>query len=226
MKTEPENFRSIEFNINGNNIHVAGMAHPGYSGTTSDIIEYLHNHRYKYLISTEVRQTSTIRHACAIRTTPSHITLEVDDFTAPSPQQLDFFIQLLNQLEDREKIAIHCMGGNGRTGTFMAATALFELYFNEPVLFESATKKEYIVDTYGKKTLTSLPVKHAIEKVRSIENGERSVECPVQVEALYELQKRIPRIMIELSASSKEKIEEDEKKTKPEPSILTRIFRR
>lgn len=224
MRTEPQNFRTIEFNINGNSIHVAGMAHPGY-GNTSGIIDYLHHHHYKHLISTEVRQTSTIKRACAIKTNPSHIILEVDDFTAPSPQQLDFFIQLLNQLKNQEKIAIHCMGGNGRTGTFMAATALFELYFKDPLLFKSALKKEYRVNTCGEKTPTSLPVHHAIEKVRSIENGEHSVECPVQVEALYELQKRIPRIIHELSVSNKEELE-DEKKTEPTPSILTRIFKR
>lgn len=52
----------------------------------------------------------------------SYIRIEVPDYHPPSPQQVDTFLNYLNQLPKNAWLHFHCAGGKGRTTTFMAMT--------------------------------------------------------------------------------------------------------
>ncbi|XP_055965541.1 dual specificity protein phosphatase 23 [Sorex fumeus] len=47
--------------------------------------------------------------------------LRVPDFTPPAPEQIDRFVQLVDEASARgEAVAVHCALGRGRTGTMLA----------------------------------------------------------------------------------------------------------
>ncbi|KAM9368311.1 dual specificity protein phosphatase 23 isoform 1-T2 [Phaethornis superciliosus] len=47
--------------------------------------------------------------------------LRVPDFTPPTPEQIQTFLQLVEEANARgEAVAVHCMLGHGRTGTMLA----------------------------------------------------------------------------------------------------------
>ncbi|XP_014817377.1 PREDICTED: dual specificity protein phosphatase 23 [Calidris pugnax] len=47
--------------------------------------------------------------------------LRIPDFTPPTPQQIQSFLQLVEEANARgEAVAVHCMLGHGRTGTMLA----------------------------------------------------------------------------------------------------------
>ena len=44
--------------------------------------------------------------------------IPMDEVQAPTPNQIAKFLEIAdNALEDNEAVAVHCRGGNGRTGT-------------------------------------------------------------------------------------------------------------
>lgn len=47
--------------------------------------------------------------------------IPVRDFHAPSPSQLQAFVDLVLSLGSDTKVLVHCQGGTGRTGTMAAA---------------------------------------------------------------------------------------------------------
>jgi atypical dual specificity phosphatase len=50
------------------------------------------------------------------------VHLPVPDFTAPSPSTLDAAIESFTAANDQDQaVAVHCLGGLGRTGTVVAA---------------------------------------------------------------------------------------------------------
>ncbi len=51
----------------------------------------------------------------------TELHLPVPDFTPPTPEQLEHGIAAIEHaIADRQKVAVHCGGGLGRTGTLLA----------------------------------------------------------------------------------------------------------
>ncbi|CAA9565397.1 MAG: hypothetical protein AVDCRST_MAG33-1995 [uncultured Thermomicrobiales bacterium] len=91
----------------------------------------------------------------------TEIHLPVRDFTAPSPQQLDDGVEAIQEaVAGGGRVAVHCGGGLGRTGTLLACL---------------------LVDQ-------GLPADDAIDKLRTLR--PRSVETAGQVRAVKAYESR------------------------------------
>ncbi|MDP6944678.1 MAG: dual specificity protein phosphatase family protein [Myxococcota bacterium] len=98
---------------------LAGMAHPGIGVTAEASFDYLASRDVTLLVSlTEQVPTSTLQETHGI----DQAHMPVVDYTAPSLGQLDTFVTMTaKELHDGGRVAVHCAGGHGRTGTFLAA---------------------------------------------------------------------------------------------------------
>lgn len=94
----------------------------------------------------------------------TEVHLPVPDFTPPAPEQLERGVAVLQQaVASERKVAVHCGGGLGRTGTLLAC---------------------YLVKG-------GLNPSQAIARVRAVRPG--SVETPAQVAAVEEYSWRFAR---------------------------------
>jgi atypical dual specificity phosphatase len=98
---------------------LAGMAHPGLGDAAQASYDYLDSRDVTLLVSlTEHLPQATGLADRGI----DHLHLPVVDYTAPTLEQLDDFVTLTSaELWRGGRVTVHCAGGRGRTGTFLAA---------------------------------------------------------------------------------------------------------
>ncbi len=99
---------------------LAGAAGTGFRTTRLEpSLQALASEGVTVLVSlTEWTVDSALVEAHGLR----HVRLPVPDFTAPSQAQLGTFIEEVEAAyADDGAVAVHCLGGMGRTGTFLAA---------------------------------------------------------------------------------------------------------
>lgn len=84
-----------------------------------------------------------------------HINYErlyIQDFHAPTPDQVDRFLQIVKRLPVNEWVYFHCRAGVGRTTTFMA---MYDMLRNaKSVSFENILKRQAAI---GGKDFTTIP---------------------------------------------------------------------
>ncbi len=211
--TKIRNFRSIEINIDGKDVKLAGMAHPIFSyhsRQTDDTVGALKSLGYNYIVSLEKMSCDKLAAQCADADI-DHNIIEIPDFEAPSMSDYDNFIYVLKKaaIED-SKVAVHCLGGNGRTGTMLAAALLYSIY-NSPILYSTSVTQDELenikinafVHVFSGNVNCTLLVAKVIGCIRSLENGiaPSSVETEVQVKFLNTLQ---ARLLTEMKLNPKE----------------------
>ena len=76
--------------------------------------------------------------------------IPMDEVQAPTPNQIAKFLEIAdNALEDNEAVAVHCRGGNGRTGTVgplpdIPKTRDLFLVFSRRILYARIDKEDMI----------------------------------------------------------------------------------
>lgn len=76
-----------------------------------------------------------------------HKKICVEDFTAPSFDQIDEFVGFVNQkLVESKKVLVHCYAGRGRTGTMLAAYLIHQGMSSEAAIREI---RERAQEAYG-----------------------------------------------------------------------------
>lgn len=123
-------------------------SHPAWVGeNVSKNFNALRDKGITIIVSLEEKAASIIRENCAKDglkhfTQIDGVSITVADFHPPTTEQLATVCHtILDAMEDDKKVFIHCRGGMGRTGTFLAA-----LY----MLKNDCSAKEAI--TYTRKT--------------------------------------------------------------------------
>jgi atypical dual specificity phosphatase len=98
---------------------LAGAARPGWWGKLEDDLDELKRHGITALVTL----TEEPLNLDAIRGSGlAYLHLPIEDFTAPSIEQIEEFLDFVErQLDTPEAaVAVHCLAGRGRTGTMLA----------------------------------------------------------------------------------------------------------
>jgi atypical dual specificity phosphatase len=97
---------------------LAGMPRPGGVRALEEDLRFLSEQGIDVLVS--LTETPTDPQAVADKGIEL-LHLPVVDFTAPTQQQLGEFVTAADQVIERGgRVGVHCAGGKGRTGTFLA----------------------------------------------------------------------------------------------------------
>jgi hypothetical protein len=102
---------------------LAGMSLPGKSQAIESDLCYLEEVRITLLFT--LTEESLLLNPCDWTFAVVHVP--VADFTAPAIEQLLFFLALTEEEISRGgSVAVHCLGGTGRSGTFLSAYFIYQ----------------------------------------------------------------------------------------------------
>jgi len=140
--TEPPAFSGFSWVRDG---QLAGMPKPGAQTGLDQDLAFLNAQNVQVLISlTETPTPEDKADTYGIEL----IHIPVKDFTAPTQQQLLDFITIAQASLDAGKpVGVHCLGGHGRTGTFLAAWFIHEGMGAEEALVEIRELRPESVET-------------------------------------------------------------------------------
>lgn len=117
----PVNFREFELILDNRTFSIAGMAHPIlYNYDEREVLSFLKGKKYKTIVSFEAESSSDLAALCQ-KFEIAHHLIKIVDFGFPTLEDINRLKSILLESNAGEGIALHCMGGNGRTGTMLAA---------------------------------------------------------------------------------------------------------
>lgn len=183
----PENYRetSFKFGHRGNMV-VAGLARPD-SGNQNPLVvmQYLKDHNVKTIFGLDA-SPKFIKIAALLEL--EYCDVSVPDFSAPDIGLYEkVFEKIMEQAEAGKRVAIHCRGGIGRTGTVLAAIKLKEMAQNDSFYACGDTKDCTIDLPYQTEPAScSKNVRDAILAIRAVSGSEDAVEVEDQIEGLCE----------------------------------------
>jgi hypothetical protein len=190
-----ENFRTINFPLSGQTFLVAGMAHPIYSPNLELSLQELKDKGFDAIVSLEEENREILADYCE-KLNIDNYSIIVNDFTAPTLDNVNELIKIITDSKlDNKNIAIHCKGGNGRTGTMLASLQIFSIIEDYFTTHDNSqdfshiidTQLKYKIDVYDGEVECSELVHDIIMLLRSQNQGNYSVECEEQVNFLNNL---------------------------------------
>ncbi len=211
----PANYRENIININGQAMHIAGLANPDNSHDYNNVNDLMHdlNSNYKIEVMIGLHQKKFTTEAAQNNIQYNHI--EVEDL--PNTGKLipietyDKIYNVVKQAQlDGKKVAIHCGAGDGRTGTALASLKLRELIEQnmkqDIKILTTQDKKDQIVHTswMGKDIQCTPLVKQAVEEIRNSRiplnqaptNGEHSVETENDILTLMQYETHLKKTLL------------------------------
>ena len=198
VETAPYGYRETPILLpSGQSVMVAGLAKLDSSLSAEETCRYLKAHDIAMIFGMHVLRA--YREASQSHSI-SYVALDVPDFTAPGVQVYDeIFEALMSQARAGKKIAIHCHGGLGRTGTVLAALKLREMSMQEGFHWVEDALSYYIPAPAAS---CSENVFKAIEFIRSIPGSEYAIEDESQIASLIEYEAVLKQRHFELSFES------------------------
>lgn len=192
----PQKYRETSYDFGlGKDVYVAGLARLDYGGQNiEETLMYLKKRDINTIFGLDASSKFII---IAHKLGLNYVDVTIKDFSAPDISLYDFiYKQIIEEEANGKKVAIHCFGGIGRTGTILAALKLKEFAQLE-CFYEEEPLKNTIIDLpYSQGPIScTLNVRNAIIAVREVPGSEKAVEAEVQVQSLcqYEQQLRIDR---------------------------------
>ena len=121
------------------------MERPGTFSKLREDCEFLKNHRISAIVSlTESPLERVYIEEFGFR----YLHLPVADFTPPSIEQVDIFLNFQKNAEaDALATVVHCGAGLGRTGTMLACALVARGYGAEAAIDKLRTLRPYSIET-------------------------------------------------------------------------------
>ena len=202
---KPFNYRETPFDFGlKRKVMVAGLASPrSYGQDPIMAMKYLKKHKITTIFALHaLRELKTIADSLGM----NYVDVSIPDFEAPAIELFDDICnEVIAQAKNKKKIAIHCMGGIGRTGTVLAAIKLKELSNSESFFDHNCEIDSFIESPYSSRPFKcTANVRHAIQAIRKIPGSEDAVESEVQVHSLcyYERLLRSQHAQIQLEKAN------------------------
>ncbi|RJP70739.1 MAG: hypothetical protein C4532_08630 [Candidatus Abyssobacteria bacterium SURF_17] len=131
---------------------LAGMARPGQVNPLREDLSFLRAQGIKAILSLS---ESPLEMNPLHETDFSYHHVPVDDFTAPTIEQVEECMDFVERMLEREKkpVAIHCGAGCGRTGTMLACYFVKQGRTAEEAIAGLRTVRPCSIETEGQKAL-------------------------------------------------------------------------
>ena len=186
----PKHYREATYSLLGQSVNVIGLADLNYFG--QDVKKTLIYLKKQGVSKVFGLQAEPVYSTLARHFGVDYVDATIPDFTAPD---IALYDQVYDEIERQatvgKKVAIHCHGGMGRTGTVLAALKIREMMQKNP-LFLLPMEETYIVGA-DLDTNCSKIVYDAVAYVRSLPGSDLAIESIGQLESLcaYERHLRI-----------------------------------